>query len=337
MNIYDSAFEENKMVSWTMSCDIPPPGGILSWAPEIYNITNNNNTKAVIGEVASDDLCQNSKKNVLEIFDDGTGKSPAMSEDTCARLNGRLDLVPTTENEAYETLEEYKEYTMKRNITTWFPTWLSGRADMNRTELIGTKAGYQVYPKDGKWLVKDSHSGEVLGLPFAADSAGHTYARPTQECFVCGFNPALNNTSSFNGKFCRAEADCIYSFSCSSQKCDRSDMPVALMCKFKQKLRLRLKGICKYSKVDTDYLLLGYEVLDEGRYQMRKYGGSTGWLLAHDKEQDMWQLKHEHYPDLTLSMEDKDTLPVGVHSWVAANDTCSLGNTVRLVLCMKTI
>ena len=118
-----------------MSCDIPPPGGILSWAPEIYNITNNNNTKAVIGEVASDDLCQNSKKNVLEIFDDGTGKSPAMSEDTCARLNGRLDLVPTTENEAYETLEEYKEYTMKRNITTWFPTWLSGRADMNRTEI----------------------------------------------------------------------------------------------------------------------------------------------------------------------------------------------------------
>ena len=70
---------------------------------------------------------------------------------------------------------------------------------------------------------------------------------------------------------------------------------------------------------------------------MRKYGGSTGWLLAHDTEQDMWQLKHEHYPDLTLSMEDKDTLPVGVHSWVAANDTCSLGNTVRLVLCMKTI
>ena len=48
-------------------------------------------------------------------------------------------------------------------------------------------------------------------------------------------------------------------------------------------------------------------------------------------------IDHSALPDLTLSMEDKDTLLVDVHSWVAANDTCSLGNTVRLVLCMKTI
>ena len=114
-------------------------------------------------------------------------------------------------------------------------------------------------------------------------------------------------------------------------------MVVALMCKFKQKLRMRLKGLCKETKVDTDYLLLGYEVLDEGRYQMRKYGGSTGWVLAHERDQDIWQLKHDYYPHLTLTMEDKDPLPVGVHSWVAANDTCSLGQTVRLIVGIRKI
>ena len=331
LNIYDSAFEKDEMLSWTTSCGTPTKGGILSWMPEIYNLTNNNDTETVISEVASDDLCsnQNTDMNILEIFDNGLGKSPAMSEDTCARLNGQLDLVPTTEEEAFRTLEEYKDYTLKKNITWWFPTWLSGRADMENTELMETKDGYQVYPKDGKWVVKDPHTNEVLGIPFAAVATGHTYARPTQECFVCGFNPSAKNISSSSGTFCKAEADCIFSFACASQKCDRSDMVVALMCKFKQKLRMRLKGLCKETKVDTDYLLLGYEVLDEGRYQMRKYGGSTGWVLAHERDQDIWQLKHDYYPHLTLTMEDKDPLPVGVHSWVAANDTCSLGQTVR--------
>ena len=108
------------------------------------------------------------------------------------------------------------------------------------------------------------------------------------------------------------------------------------MCKFQQKLRLRIKGLCKETKFDTDYLLLGYEVLEKGGGHRRKYGGSTGWLLSHNKEEDLWHLKHEDYSHLTLTMEDKDTLPVGVHSWVATNDTCSLGQTVRQVLSTHT-
>ena len=69
--------------------------------------------------------------------------------------------------------------------------------------------------------------------------------------------------------------------------------------------------------MDTDYLLLGYEVLDHGGGHRRKYGGSTGWLLAHNKEREEGQLQHHYYPDLTLNMEEKDILPVGLHSWRA--------------------
>ena len=90
--------------------------------------------------------------------------------------------------------------------------------------------------------------------------------------------------------------------------------------------------------MDTDYLLLGYEVLDQGGGHRRKYGGSTGWLLAHNKERDEWQLQHHYYPDLTLTMEEKDILPVGLHSWLAGNNTCNLGQTstvqIQLSACL---
>ena len=106
-------------------------------------------------------------------------------------------------------------------------------------------------------------------------------------------------------------------------------MEIGYLCKFKEKVRLKLSGICKDAKVDTDYLLLGYEVLGTEKYTRRIFGGSTGWLLAFDKEQDSWQFRHEYYPHLTLTMEDKDQLPVGLHSWVAANNSCTLGKTTR--------
>ena len=133
-------------------------------------------------------------------------------------------------------------------------------------------------------------------------------------------------------KLCRGRYDCIHDFNCFTQKCDRSDMVLAFICDFKEKVKLRLKGLCQEAKVDTDYLLLGYEVLEKGGGHRRKYGGSTGWVLAHNKDEDMWKLEHQHYPNLRLTMEDKDSLPVGLHSWVAANNTCSLGQTVSVQL-----
>ena len=55
-------------------------------------------------------------------------------------------------------------------------------------------------------------------------------------------------------------------------------------------------------------------------------------MLAHNKEKDEWQLQHPYYPDLTLTMEEKDILPVGLHSWLAGNNTCNLGQTSSVQL-----
>ena len=335
LNIYDSAFEKEEMISWTTSCETPAEGEILSWKPEIYNLTNNNDTETVISEVSTDDLCLNREETVLEIFDNGLGKSPAMSEDTCARLNGQLNLYPVNEEKALAMAKEYEEYLVKVNIS-WVGLWVAGRSDIEGTEFVKSKEGYQFYPKGGKWIVKDPYTGDSLGTPFGLQRATQTYAKPTQECISCthgihGYT-SEKNVSSFCANnihsFCGAR---ISSF-CNPQKCERSDIDWGLICKFQRKLRLRLKGLCKETKVDTNYLLLGYEVLEQGGKHRRKYGGSTGWVLSYDKEQDAWQFNHQHYSQLTLTMEDKDALPVGIHSWVVANDTCSLGQMARLVV-----
>ena len=343
VNIYDYFFEEEEMVSWTTSCGIPAEGGIFSWEPEKYNLTNNEEMETVISEVDSDDLCQsqNEDTDILEIFDNGIGKSPIQGEQYCERLNGQLTMVPTTEEDAFVILRKFNEHTRKKNLTKehhyYFSTWVSGRADLEGTEFVKTKAGYNVYPKGGTWKAKDPNTHEILGTPFASVPASDTYSKPTPLCFVCGHIPTARTLSSFEkiypfGKPCpKAEPDCINYLAVGTHKCTSTSFPtIGLLCKFKEKLRLRLKGLCKETKVDTDYLMLGYDVVEEGRHQERMYGGSTGWLLTYEKDQEAWQVKHHHYPHLTLTMEDKDQLPVGLHSWVAANNTCTLGQTVRL-------
>ena len=332
VNIYDSAFEKDEMISWTTSCGTLPEGQILPWKPELYNITIDEEIEAIVSEVSSEDLCSSQEGPLLEIFDNGVGKSPLMSEEFCARLNGQLSIIPIDEETAFATVKEFEEYVVKVN-TTGLGIWVAGRAYMNGTEMTEVSGEYtQIYPEGGKWVIKDPYTGKILGEPFVLNPTYHTYAKPTQECLVCTASYKPEDVPSFRGKFCKGPVDCIHNFGCNSQKCERSDIGWALICKFQQKVKLRLKGLCKESKVDTDYLLLGYEVLDKGGSNRRKYGGSTGWLLSHNKEEDLWSLKHEYYPDLSLTMEEKDTLPVGVHNWIAANNTCSLGQTTRLVI-----
>ena len=198
--------------------------------------------------------------------------------------------------------------------------------------MVETKNGYQTYPSEGKWTIQDPYTGDIIGVPFVTTPSASTLSWVAQECLACFLQYKPEAVAAFGDKLCKGPAKCRHNFFCGSQICDRGDMTWGLMCRFKQKLRLRLKGLCKSSKVDTDYLLLGYEVLDIGGGNPRKYGGSTGWLLAFDKDKDEWQLQHEHYPHLGLTMEEKDMLPVGVHWWRAGNNTCNLGQTSSVQL-----
>ena len=246
LNIYDSAFEEDEMISWTTSCETPADGGILSWRPEMYNLTNNNDTETVIDEVAADDLCpsKNMKADVLEFFDDGVGRSPAMSEEMCARLNGQLNLIPVTDERGFATTREFEDFAIKTNRSN-LCFWVAGKASANDTEMIEVKEGFQVYQKGGKWVIKDPYTDEILGIPLFLLKTGHTYAELTQECFACCANLEEDSSSKspFEGKFCKGRGKCKNNFNCWSQKCERSDLSwLGLICSFKQKVKLRLKG-----------------------------------------------------------------------------------------------
>ena len=115
LNIYDSAFDEDQMAKWTTSCNAPKDGEIFSWKPASFNLTDNNITRTILGEVASEDLCLGKKRKIIEIFDDGVPKSPAMANEICARLNGQLSLIPTSEEELSAVINEFEQYLMKVN------------------------------------------------------------------------------------------------------------------------------------------------------------------------------------------------------------------------------
>ena len=72
----------------------------MSWQPENYTLTNNEEIETVISEVASDDLCLNQKEgiDVFEIFDNGLEKSAFQAELGCQRLNGQLVMAPTNKH-----------------------------------------------------------------------------------------------------------------------------------------------------------------------------------------------------------------------------------------------
>ena len=129
LNIYDSALEDDEMEMWTTSCNEPKGGEILSWDPASFNLTQNNITRTILGEVASEDLCQGKKVDIIEVFDDGVPKSPTMANDICARLNGQLNLIPTTEKELVRVINEFEQYLEKVNQTVLIQAFIMLKKD----------------------------------------------------------------------------------------------------------------------------------------------------------------------------------------------------------------
>ena len=245
LNIYDSAFDDKELIARTNSCEEPAEGEIFAWNPEKFNLTNDKDTETILSEVSASELCSSEEKdkNILEVFDNGKPKSALQSEQICARLNGKLNLVPVTEEEGFATLNEIIDYVTKVNITGK-GIWLAGRAFPNATEMIDSKLGYQTYPKDGRWTFRDPYNNKIIGVPFITVPSGMTYPRVMRECASCEATYDPKTFQSFGEKLCRGAADCVHKFKCASQLCDRAGMPWGPMCRFEHKVRLRLKGLC---------------------------------------------------------------------------------------------
>ena len=65
---------------------------------------------------------------------------------------------------------------------------------------------------------------------------------------------------------------------------------------------------------------------------MNREVGPKGWVIVQNKTDKRWMMSHYHYTDLTLTMLDQDTLPIGRHRWEVMNNVCSEGVTSATVL-----
>ena len=130
LNIYDSAFDDKELIARTNSCEEPAEGEIFAWNPEKFNLTNDKDTETILSEVSASELCSSEEKdkNILEVFDNGKPKSALQSEQICARLNGKLNLVPVTEEEGFATLNEMIDYAVNINYTLQIALYVAGRA-----------------------------------------------------------------------------------------------------------------------------------------------------------------------------------------------------------------
>ena len=68
------------------------------------------------------------------------------------------------------------------------------------------------------------------------------------------------------------------------------------------------------------------------KLESRSFVGPKGWVIARNETDMRWRMSHYHYTDLTLTMLDQDTLPIGRHKWLVENNVCREGITSAEVL-----
>ena len=92
--------------------------------------------------------------------------------------------------------------------------------------------------------------------------------------------------------------------------------------------------------MDTQYKFAEHREgpIGHGRYDgdaPRDYVGPKGWIISQNMTDDVWTLSHYFYTTLTLTMVDKDMLPVGRHKWRVENNVCNEGETSSEVLLLS--
>ena len=116
------------------------------------------------------------------------------------------------------------------------------------------------------------------------------------------------------------------------------------ICVFSNEPKFNIRGLCKDAVMDTQYKLgkHGPGGLGQGPFYQqsetahtRSYVGPKGWVIARDPFDKTWRMTHYHYKDKTLTMLDKDMLPLGRHKWLIENNVCSEGKTIIEVLQMR--
>ena len=335
-NLFGRLLKQEEMEEWTGKCDMRRKPDILKWDPTIFNTTLTESSKSVkVDYVDSGDFCRMISQRgqpVLEIEDDEEGKSPLMSKDRCLRLNGDLKHFPLNKEDLQKMDDVFHQFLEAIN-ETYRLYWVEGRMRMKPEYL--EKRDY--YPEGGRWEAYDIKTNETI-VPFSDNLFGperHTYTKIPKMCIRYWPSKRERQLKSpklwvrGDGSF-EVQKEAILNW----EKCDRASMDMGYMCEFPSKVYLTFKGLCEKTIIDTRYSFSEHNVQERKTTKKRAYVGSTGWKLFHNTTTEEWRLIHPFYQDKSLTMVNKDVLPVGKQKWFVANDTCNEGksNTKSLLL-----
>ena len=285
--------------------------------------------------------------SVLEVIDGSNSeKTSSIALDSCFHLNGELMSIPQTEEEENLMDQTLWDYLLKKtgnNLTHIVENYLiraiyvAGITDPAFSDPGKPAAGESrelFFPKDGFLNLVHPITGLPLN-PYAKGEmlwpASSSYWENTEFCIAC--QNSLKKRNKKNWWQNRLKSWCSYVF------CNQLSRN-AFICVFDEKPTFTLRGLCKEEVMDTQYKFAehGKGSVDWGRYDgaaPRDYVGPKGWVISQNMTDDVWTMSHYFYTSLTLTMVDKDMLPVGRHKWKVENNVCNEGETSYAVLLLS--
>ena len=351
VNIFSDFFDEEKIKDWTRKCD-QQKGDIFSWEPS--KLTTTEGFEITVEAIETSEVCMNVRKpvesqppskssksavkqkfkpeftinkpldtNILEVITD-FGKTNEEKIGSCLRLNGQMMSLPQTEEESELFIKTVRSFMMKSAGNN-----ISSLSEHGNDSIVALAAGVRprtwdlpnydrshTYPKKGMDVINTATGASINWTNLAKQNVWPQFASYYKYPKICSVSVYKWNERS----------DVLMGF------CDmiRQD---PYICIFKSEPTFRVRGLCKNAVMDTQYKLAEHRPANIAYYapnkekSFREYVGPKGWIISKNNEDFKWKMTHYHYTDLSLTMLDQDSLPVGRHKWQVENDVCNEGLT----------
>lgn len=270
-------------------------------------------------------------ESVLEFITDPYSKTLLDAREGCFRLNGELLALPQNEEEE-ELLDKILwDFQLKRysnNLTrvnedaVATMTFVAAETKQLNKESQEIDPRKQTFAPNGVLdLVHPFTGAKLIGyregylLPQMM-----TYYKSPKLCVSC-FSSMKKPKQ---GRPWRDHKEPL----CLDEKC-AAQRARSYTCVFPEEPTFTIRGLCKDAVMDTQYKFADHipGSAEPGEYDCRSYVGPKGWVISRNKTDKKWRMSHYYYTDLTLTMLDSDSLPVGRHKWLIENNVCNEGET----------
>ena len=275
--------------------------------------------------------------NILEFITDPDWKSQYDAEDRCFRFNGELISAPQNKKEEEMVDKLLWDYMMKKaanNVSYIIENSKQMKtftSTITRPIDIGDMSDsydprQMTFPPQGKQDLIHSLTGESLkrhreGYIYPQQITFYKFPQVTVLCWSSIKKMTESHTWRLNfDPFCNTFM---------RQEKTRTNY----ICRFEKEPFFTVRGLCKEAPMDTQYMLEDHKPGEFGYGKdSRGFVGPKGWIISKNLTDKKWRMTHYHYTDLTVTMLDSDSLPIGRHKWLVENNVCNEGKTSAMVL-----